>query len=1357
MPGLLHEAGLTSEAIAYCGGGATRVPLAQAYNLAARLGADNDPAGPRIFRSIEHEGPNDSSTNHVAGQEHDAAIAWTRAAALFLPLPTVIAAIRNLAEMPLATDRRGRYAQIERWERYVRTMKALIDEVAQKSDEAALETIDSALADVGTQLTDTMPQEDASADQWSANEIDDIIAAVIDLRICLRAAILSLVTTVEAEEYHLNRLIQTLGGPRCYASSMLAAAEILVRHGMADQAREMLRESPYRTALTVSALTAHGESAALDRRFRYWRLRYALAPNDDEVPDSVPPAITTPAGDDIAPSATMHRDIDAIILAARVDAAIRKLGQLDAAVASGRAPSTADVRAELVRLLDLIQLPASRSSGSLRAVRDQKPELMRIIAAVARRHGSGLPEQLKDELADRFEKEPWQWSTQLKLDLADDLGAAGVYVPWYREALAELESEAAAEGVTSRLDVMADLIHRHARSGDLQAAQLMVNQMIPMAFGIGLHKYYQFDDWVVWLGRALAEPEGDRFVDDAVWLARLVAAVEPMTEGAPRSAAASLPAAVVPASPIAAVRLFEYLVRQGTVQHFEALATLVCALVEHAGIDDWATIELAADLTVELLAPAADKPFPALASALVSAAEGTSGRPSALDLAASMVARTDRYALPTAREGWREGLGLGSNAGKGVDDDLGRSDVDDYFALVLSDGRRIQRGDVTSHIQTVDDIISLRRMEADDSNFTWTRVIEQQALLRNDVPKLVEVFGEGTKTDPNVLALLAVAAEINGDQDTAFRLAFDAFRRARGDTWARYFGGTRLRAASQIVRLGGQSDLKAVCQDLVWNAIETSWLPGQLLSDSEDIVKALDPQVPASSIWPVIRTYLDGMAETLALTEDEPLVDHGCRWWLSTPTDDRRALGDNSTHGAALAELAVGHLSHPSWLVREGASTVVVRALVAGNDDIAEALARFAQPNASDDTLERVGRCLGAARAHDGFVSPPCLEQLGQMLAAHPSQILRDLAAIQTPTIAQPLSPKYRIILPNDTVPQVGSGAAFPGPYEVLYKVLADELGLDTSAMLRVAAEYATESLAVLPEQDAVVEALKRSAVRHIYPSEELASSRAAAGRVLADVLNAGLLDYAPPSVRRLLRTVDIELVGRTPRPRPSVLPPPPLSGVDRTIEWWLAGIEGRLAEYIAAATGDDQVLIGASSRLTVLNWGHLAEDYECGTVLGTFKTAGDTLFAHGLSMTLQDLATPTGRGWVEHGEPLIVKNLAYMFHQFDADWLSFRPDLAAILGWRPDSTRPGRWETSTGDLAVQTIWWVDGWWGRAGPSFDDTEAQGYAVVLTSRGLRDLSAAFGEMTRHFALTRSGRSDGAAVVPISATQSLPLGE
>ena len=295
----------------------------------------------------------------------------------------------------------------------------------------------------------------------------------------------------------------------------------------------------------------------------------------------------------------------------------------------------------------------------------------------------------------------------------------------------------------------------------------------------------------------------------------------------------------------------------------------------------------------------------------------------------------------------------------------------------------------------------------------------------------------------------------------------------------------------------------------------------------------------------------------------------------------------------------------------------------------------------------------------------------------------------------------------------------------------------------------------MLPDQKTILPALRSSGTRHTYPYEELAASRAAFGRVLADLTDAGLLDDAPPHVRRLLRTSDIELVGFRPSERPSVVASPPTVERHHQVNDWQAEIEDRLEEYVTASTNQGCVLIAAKSRLTVLNSGHLGEELVCGTTIGRREPAEGSVLGRRLCMVLRDLVTNSARRWPDNGDPLVVENVAPTFHQIHADWLAFRPEIAAVLDWMPDSTRPGRWHTERGDLAVETIWWVDGWWGRAGLAFDNTAADGHAVLLTSHGLADISSAFGETTGHFRLTRGGWDNQVEVEPVSAEQSLAV--
>ena len=386
-----------------------------------------------------------------------------------------------------------------------------------------------------------------------------------------------------------------------------------------------------------------------------------------------------------------------------------------------------------------------------------------------------------------------------------------------------------------------------------------------------------------------------------------------------------------------------------------------------------------------------------------------------------------------------------------------------------------------------------------------------------------------------------------------------------------------------------------------------------------------------------------------------------------------------------------------------------------------------------------------------GLVSSPVLEPVERMLATHPSKVIRDLAADQPPRLFRALHAAYYLHLPNTE----DSETVFAEPYELLYKILAGGVGLDVEALLAVATSYRRDALGALPEQKEVARALEASRVKHVYTLEGFAASRAAFGRVVADLRDAGLLDGAPEHVQHMLRSVDLDVLHWTPVGRPQLIPAPPAAGVDKGLDDWQAGVEDRIDEYILSSSQDDRLVIGANSRLGILNWGRLREYLKCGTTVGRSPTFDGDVFNHGFSMVLGDLVTPTEKAMPEAGDCLILANEGMLLHDDRGMWLAFRPDFAASLGWTPDADRPGRWHTSRGGLAVETIYWVDGWWGRSGPAFDDTQADGHAVVLTASGFAEVAAAFGELTRHFELTRSGHDDGVEVDAVSAKRRIPV--
>ena len=901
MPGALYDAGLVDEAIAWCGEETRHVPLAYAYGLATRLGAAGDPAGRRLFDLVEHD-MYDRDRTRTRGVEDETALAWTRAAALFRPLPAVIAAIRERTGHRTGESPLHEQLQAERWGRFAEMFRVLIN--AHDGNETALNSIASALADDAAHVIGCGPPPDGDdGGRYAARTRRTRLATVSELRIQVQIALLEIAPTAEQAEVHLGHLLSIAQRPPLFPSTLLAVAERLVSHNLLDHATTLLARTSYDESLTVQDLGYNGEGAAIEQRFRYWRLRFLLASDEADVPAPVPPRAHTPAGNSLSPDAAVHRDADAIQLAARIDAAARTLAKLDARTLSDCPAPLSEAWAPLVPLLDDFLSSRDGGSSTLRGIADKKIELVGIVATVAGRHSRDLLQWLSDMLAHRFTSEPELWPPYQRLELADQLRSTGASVPWYRETLAAYETAIATEDVHSRLRETRDLVRRHANDSDMQTARQLVQAMLPRAFGVGYRKDYQLTSWVAWLARALHEPDGSQLLGDAAWLARILSAAEPMTEGAPRAAAIDLPVAVTPVAPLAAARIFEYLVRHGTVGHMDAFAALVRANVELLDVDGAAGVELAADIAAELLARAGRHAYPDLAQSICGAAERVWGLEPARTLAASIVARTDMYALPTTRADWRRGLGFATD-----DEDQERSESEvssenEHNVLVLADGRRLSQPAVVTQAQTVDDLIALRRAAARNSRFSWTPIVEQRSVSREDARALAAVFDEGTRDDLQVLDLLAEVAERNGDRETALRLSSRLLQSGDAYSWSRYFGGVRVRAAAVAVRLSGHDGRVNACRDLVHHVIGNRGLASFLRSELDSVVDALDSDIGAAAIWPEIRAYLDGIAETLKLPDPDVLSDHGCRWWLLPHSGEssRRERQPHNRHGACRA------------------------------------------------------------------------------------------------------------------------------------------------------------------------------------------------------------------------------------------------------------------------------------------------------------------------------------------------------------------------------------------------------------------------------------------------------------------------
>ena len=1336
LAGLLFDVGLVEEAVSY-GGEAGETQLVHAYALAAKLAEAGNPAGRRLFDVTDPVGLDDFDGPSRTDPDNDVAAAWARAAFWCRPLVNVLEAAQRVVQTRPSSedgsDDDDLVLEYGRWRRYQSILTALIETAANNGEPSAVEFVFTRVSEqLESARTEQLATEAADGEQHS-----HLLAVLAGLRAQASSVLLDLVDDGTTRQHWLGMLLPQEKVP-LFHTTLVGLAEIYAREGMSERASHLLDRVPDEPLSVKSLGYLQSEPDTIERHFRTCKLRHLL--DACEGPDARSlPAPDNPTGEDDLGGATWREDADVAALAAHFDTAVRMLARIDAASESGQPVPSGEAWAAIVRILHVIRRPPRISTSAISIIR-QKQDLMSIVVDVAGRHGQPMVQRLSDTLAHLIGDQPEQWTLPLRLELAEQIEDLGVGAPWRWETLKDLEAAAATDDVESRLGTMDRVARGYAHGGDTGRARDVALALAPMAFGVGYRKDYRFEYWVSWLRAALAEPDGERLVEDANWLARLLKAVQPMSEGQYPSGAADLPVAWSRVDPVGAVRVFEYLVRQGVVSHMDALARLVAALVEAA--PDPSTVALVADITAEIVAPASTSAHPGLAETLRTAAEHALGDNSAAQLAESVASRTDKYALRTTRSAWRRGLGL-----PWLQEHRPESDSIGVHHLVLSDGQRLHRDDVVLRVRSAADIISLRREESTSSYFSWGELVAQQRLAISDVIELAGVFADGTSDGLDVLSWLSEIAESLGDRDVALNLASQVLDNASRDLGLDLRYRSWQKAAAVTIRLSGQAARVARCRDLVRHSTSHEWTAGYLVPEFQGIIDALAPDLGADCVWPVMRLHLDGLAETLDLGDPDDLKDHGCRWWLPSPSDSTLSENGDSGPETALAALAVRHISHPTWLVRDAAIAVVARSLQAGNQHTTEALARFVHPGATDDMLEVAGRCLAAARSNVVYDIPPTLQPLEQMLADNLNQVLRDLAG-DCPTRAdRPLRGMYRMALHAPTR-RIEAEAPFLAPHEEQYAMLAEHLGLDHDTLMAVATHYASDALDSLPEQKEVRDALSSARMKHLFAAVRVLASRSAFGRVLADLKDGGLLDNMPLDLARLVRTVDVDALTRLPSHRPGVVPDPPQPSYDLTLERWKSQIEHRLDEYESARRTTDRTLIAARSRLTVLDTDRLHEEFTCTTSVGADPP--ENVFARRAGSTLRDLSLGGSGQAPKVREPLAVENVAYPFHQLRADWLAFRPDLARGLGWAPDPAAPGSWCTSSGALAVETVWWVDGWWGHGAFQRDDTDAEGHAVILTPEGLSDLLSMNGKITSQITLERRTLEDLDMGIPPEAS-------
>jgi hypothetical protein len=1316
-------AGRVDSAIAYVGNEQSlNVQLSHAYNLASDLARKGNASGLRVFEWVHHYGLQQPGSSHRSTTDSDVARAWARCAAHFLPLDIALTTMRDVI---------SRQSGDSEWD-YNRTYTLFSDLISSFVEERSLLT-SSGLLDIDKALEAELENLDAKGlDPERANRLSALINA---LRYEVLSSYVGKAKDFEDRSRRFLQLESTLRGVRVYTSTLLGIAFLEAEFASIEKAYSTLARTGYDRALSLNTLGTTGDSDAIESRYLYWKLRHELeigmglrSRKGGQGPiESLLPDPTTPAGDGIDADAAVHKFDDAILVASRIDKLVRSLGLVSALADIGSALQDEEVWDLLGGAIHLFPPfeRRDRSWGSMMGLRSHREEIHLLVFHVLKSASPALLERYQSALDRRFAAQPEEWPVAMRLSLGLALRRASLSPPWLQETIEEFEQQAPSQGVNAALTDLNTLVEAHVELGHHDEAARVLVKLLETPFGLGSQNDYQLNEWVQWLGSSSRDPDMSDVRASAIWLAEVVTAAGPLTDQS--IGAEHLPAVIADASPGVALETFEYLVAHGGARHTDALANLLTALVQTGELTQ-DSLRLVADLAGEIVAGAGNAAHPRLARALMLRAD-----PPTIERFKSMIGTS---ALGTTRVEW-----LSAFYEPAFSDHADTDDDDDYNALKLLDGSKLARSKVLALANNVAGLASVLIQEAPPtrfaSTFDWVRILDAN-FPTPDVASIEELFSN-TPHVGKVLVWLAEKQVSLSNHQEATRLARQAMESIPLESWSENSGATRRRAVRILVHAGAMPP-RIAAQDLVRYIEEERWYSSMLHTDLQSIFEAIAPGAPAHAFWLEIREYLEGLAGNLDLPEEHSPPAPMVRWWLPDGTQETRArvqLG----HNEIVAELAVIHISHPSWPVREGIARVMVAALKHGSLSTARALARIVSNDPTDDVLESIASFISTSSLQASDETLTLTQEIRETIAGHPNMVIRRLSApdadLNELRIPRPLAPSYRLMLPNPEVSWsarlLGNRTPFLFPFEDQYEILAAESGLDLAAVLAVAAMYASTALSRLPEQDQVSAALSGASMKLANPTMVVLASRSAFGRVLGDLVDAGLLTGLSIRADQLLRTEDIELVGRPRSARPAVIPTAPEAGHDQTIDRWLDETEARLDCYVQASRSDSRQLVGAVSSLTVLNWGHLEEGFRCTISLRDSPAVSEPMINGRLSDLRWNGAIPS-----RYDMALLIENEALQFFDRRADWIAVHPVLARSLGWVPDEDRMGAWRSPDGGLAAETVDWNDGTWGRSGPMFNDVTSEGFATTLSLGALEAVSDLVGPLDVVFELERTDR-------------------
>lgn len=1013
----------------------------------------------------------------------------------------------------------------------------------------------------------------------------------------------------------------------------------------------------------------------------------------------------------------------------RAEAIAAREGVVDPPAVAGRA-------AEILQVIEVPRQVTNDWHGWYR-VREAFPSLMAHVIRLAHRvGGSAELSRLASILDGAWSGERGTyWSVEFRHAALEQFATLDPSShEWIQQKLDDIGSLIAERSYDPQSQVEAWLKHAEIRSSLHQGPQALdaVAGAVDASLGLGMtDDDEQLAQWMGWLTTAMncdaiSEPEYLAAIDR--FATRLPGASR-ADERAAATAAERLVRECWQVSPMRAYRIGIALTNIGVLPEIDLITSALTASLD---TEDTSASRLSMLVATEMLLPISGR-----------------DRESVIERLRAAVTNADRDTIDQSMQIWKlveETEAAATTSTPEQTDDSPDGPTDQASVPVASAVADVETP------TTAAALLALMRGLPDGSEMSesWWNTAANTA-LREPIPlnvarALIQELGRLQPTE-HALGLACGALAAAGDPEAAREALQIRLATLPSSGWFRHYdGGTRRKLFAGALRLDAPAISRLALSDLAETLAGGIFAWTRLADEVRQILELVTGPKAVGAAWPDVDAYLEIIAP----------VDSSFREASIGPRMD--AVGDGSA--GALAAMVGDFLGHPAKALEEGARRVLIRLLTCGLPEVASRTAVFA---ALEDAVERGGwpaeSALAVLLLSAPDDAPATLIAAVERATAAEDQILRDLARricvrwgrIPITPAKRDLSPLYGLQLPPLPIHQppeldaegvpfidLGDPQQVVAPFNNLLEALAEVAELPESAIM-----YRASQLALAGTGDpwtdgghrAMADRLKRRGQRHTYRPWAYLVGRRAAGRVLADLTDAGLVDGVYPAFRFELLAPDLLMF--EPRPLHDSVPRPwrPASVSSYDTRGWCEEARDALEHYRVSLTSEPDFVLAEASDWASLEWGLPREERKVDPIqLRGFNSAGLPVRAAaveegGSAYWYPSMADLTWR----HGE-LIVRGFEMLNNAPFLRWIAFHPGAAEALDWEPIAGQRFAWRGSDGDWRARTDYLVRGLLSHDPPAHSYV-AEVWRVVLSRRGREEVEGMFGPPVRRLVVTR----------------------